>query len=207
MNPFNFSQNHRRTSPYMKVYPTQMETQALGRLRVRCTTAGEIPIANAAITITAPNEPNNVIEQLTTDASGLTPIVDLTTPPFDYSQEPSQPRPFANYDIRVTAPNFETILYNGVEVFPDVTAEQNSIMTPIVQTPGEAVYNIDANTLYGIYPPKIPESEIKPTNETGEIVLNRVVIQFRTSSKVYFHLTFLLTSSQATRFLSSSDSW
>ena len=49
-------------------------------------------------------------------------------------------------------------------------------MTPIVQTPGEAVYNIDANTLYGIYPPKIPESEIKPTNETGEIVLNRVVI-------------------------------
>ncbi|MDD7521490.1 MAG: peptidoglycan-binding protein, partial [Lachnoclostridium sp.] len=31
-------------------------------------------------------------------------------------------------------------------------------------------------TLYGDYPPKEPESEIKPVNESGEIVLSRVVI-------------------------------
>lgn len=35
---------------------------------------------------------------------------------------------------------------------------------------------IDAHTLYGEYPPKIPESEIKTVEETGEIVLSRVVI-------------------------------
>ena len=35
---------------------------------------------------------------------------------------------------------------------------------------------IGPHTLFGNYPPKIAESEIKPVTETGEIVLNRVVI-------------------------------
>ena len=35
---------------------------------------------------------------------------------------------------------------------------------------------IPPHTLYREYPPKIPESEIKPIDETGEIVLSRVVI-------------------------------
>ena len=38
------------------------------------------------------------------------------------------------------------------------------------------VYVIPAHTLFGNYPPKIPEAEIKPVNETGEIVLSRVVV-------------------------------
>ncbi len=177
MNPFYIPRNRYNSRPGIRVYPTQMETQSLGRLRVRCVTAGEIPIPNASITITPPNQPTQVLEEITTDASGLSPEVELATPPFDYSQQPSEPQPFANYDVRVTAPNFENMVYNGVEVFPDVTAEQNSVLVPSEQTPeGTAVFNIDANTLYGIYPPKIPESEIKPVNETGEIVLNRVVV-------------------------------
>ena len=35
---------------------------------------------------------------------------------------------------------------------------------------------IPDHTLYGDYPPKIPEDEIKPMDESGEIVLSRVVI-------------------------------
>lgn len=35
---------------------------------------------------------------------------------------------------------------------------------------------IGPHTLFGTYPPKIAEEEIKPTTETGEIVLSRVVI-------------------------------
>ncbi len=176
MNSFYSLHNQYKTIPNLKVYPTQMETQSLGRYRVRCTTAGAIPIANAAVTITAQNEPNNVLERLVTNEDGLTQEVELPAPPFDYSQEPNQPRPFTNYDVRVDAPNYEVFLYNGVEIFPNETAEQETIMTPLVQTPGELIFNIDPNTLYGEYPPKIPESEIKPTGETGEIVLNRVVV-------------------------------
>ena len=35
---------------------------------------------------------------------------------------------------------------------------------------------IPAHTLFGDYPEKIPEDEIKPMDETGEIVLSRVVV-------------------------------
>ena len=35
---------------------------------------------------------------------------------------------------------------------------------------------IPDHTLYGEYPPKVPEEEIKPVNEPGEIVLSRVVV-------------------------------
>ena len=35
---------------------------------------------------------------------------------------------------------------------------------------------IGAHTLYGNYPPKIPEEEVKTVTDTGEIVLSRVVI-------------------------------
>ena len=35
---------------------------------------------------------------------------------------------------------------------------------------------IPAHTLYGDYPAKIPEAEVKSVNDTGEIVLSRVVI-------------------------------
>ena len=35
---------------------------------------------------------------------------------------------------------------------------------------------IPVNTLFGDFPPKIAESEIKPVSESGEIVLSKVVI-------------------------------
>ena len=35
---------------------------------------------------------------------------------------------------------------------------------------------IPAHTLYGNYPPKIAESEVKPITSSGEIVLDRVVV-------------------------------
>ena len=40
----------------------------------------------------------------------------------------------------------------------------------------EEVFVIPAHTLYGEYPPKIAEDEIKPSNESGEILLSRVVV-------------------------------
>ena len=58
-----------------------------------------------------------------------------------------------------------------------MTAIQKIRLRPLVtedQTP--EIFVIPAHTLYGVYPPKIPENEIKPVNETGEIVLSRVVV-------------------------------
>ena len=48
----------------------------------------------------------------------------------------------------------------------------------VLDAPGNDVDNIviPAHTRYGDYPAKIPEPEITPVAETGEIVLNRVVM-------------------------------
>ena len=65
----------------------------------------------------------------------------------------------------------------GTEILANVKAIQNIRMRPS-DTGGEEeeVFVIPAHTLYGEYPPKIAEDEIKPANESGEIVLSRVVV-------------------------------
>ncbi len=59
-----------------------------------------------------------------------------------------------------------------------MTAIQNITLLPASTTePGSAqTFVIGPNTLYGEYPPKIFEDEVKPMQESGEIVLPNVVI-------------------------------
>ncbi len=171
MNP-----NHNPNHP-IKIYPTQMETQSLGRFRARINTAGVIPVPGATISITSPSNPEQVIEQLTTDNSGLTEEIELTAPPLSLSLDPIQAiQPYSEYDLLVSAPDFEGAVVSGVQILPETVAEQYVLLNPLAPQNAEEVFVIDPHTLYGDFPPKIPEDEIKPTQETGEIVLSRVVI-------------------------------
>lgn len=161
------------------VYPAQVETQSLGKLQVNVSSIlGFRPISDATISISYTGEPNSTIEELRTDNLGQTEIIELATPPIDYSMEPSTEQPYAEYTIKITAPGFESINVNGAELLPNVTALQEAKLTPVDEAMGEesALYVIGPHTLFGDYPPKIAEEEIKPVNETGEIVLSRVVI-------------------------------
>lgn len=157
-----------------------MQTDAIdnGKLQINVTAdIGQIPIQNATISISFTGEPGSPLETLTTDSSGQTETVSLKTPPLEYSLTPNSPMPYSEYTVAVTAPGYEPVTVSGVEVLPDVTAIQNIEMTPseISRAPEETI-TIPDHTLYGDYPPKIPEDEIKPMDETGEIVLSRVVI-------------------------------
>ncbi len=149
-----------------------------GRLQINVTAnVGLIPIQNASINISFTGEPDSTVETLTTDSSGQTDIVNLKTPPLQYSLTPNSPMPYSEYTVSVTAPGYEPVIVSGVEVLPDVTAVQNIEMTPTEMTQEEEeIISIPDHTLYGDYPPKIPEDEIKPMDESGEIVLSRVVI-------------------------------
>ncbi len=162
----------------IRVYPTQMETQSLGRLRVRCTSPGEIPIENATISIALPSNPSVTIEQITTDASGLSQVIELNAPPIDYSLAPSDIQPYSEYNLLVSAPGHESAYFSDVQILADVTAEQNASLALLPEgMPNEGEnFAIEPHTLYYEYPPKIPEDEIKPTRETGEIVLPNVVV-------------------------------
>lgn len=157
---------------------TQNEDDTTGQLQINVTAnIGLIPIQNASITISFTGEPDSTVETLTTDSSGQTGVVNLKTPPLQYSLTPNSPMPYSEYTVSVTAPGYEPVIVSGVEVLPDVTAVQNIEMTPTeVMQDNEEIIVIPDHTLYGDYPPKIPEDEIKPMDESGEIVLSRVVI-------------------------------
>ena len=157
------------------VYPAKMDTQSFGSLRVRTTTMDVLPIDNATVRIFAPNDPDTILEEFTTDSNGLTENIPLSAPPIDLSLEPSQIQPYSNYDIQISAPGYETAYISDAEILPNVLALQETTLDRVTE-PSANSYVIPPHTLYGDYPPKIPENEIKPTGETGEIVLSRVVV-------------------------------
>lgn len=140
--------------------------------------ANNFPIEDANVSIARTEEPGDVIEQITTNSSGQTENVTLETPPLELSLTPQDLRPYAEYTIRITAPGFEPVVISGTEVLADATALQNVRMIPLAEETRPAIEDIiiPDHTLYGTFPPKIAESEIKPMNETGEIVLSRVVV-------------------------------
>ena len=156
----------------------ETNTNHIGRLLVNVTSAStNVPISNATVSISSMSTPDSILEQTQTNSSGQTEDLELQTPPLEYSLEPGSPMPYAEYVIRVTAPGFEPFEVEGTEVLPDTTALQPIRMTPLAPgaEPSELIH-IPDHTLYGEYPPKIAEAEIKPTGQSGEIVLSRVVI-------------------------------
>ena len=150
-----------------------------GTLAVNVTSrAKNTPIADAQITLSYAGEPDTTIEEMTTDSSGQITPIELPAPPVEYSLESTQEnQPFSLYNIRIRAKGYRPLLISGIELFSSVEAIQNVTMDP-EEYPGETGNTIDipVNTLFGEYPPKIPENEIKTVEETGEIVLSRVVI-------------------------------
>jgi peptidoglycan hydrolase-like protein with peptidoglycan-binding domain len=134
------------------------------------------PIPGAEIEISYEGDPNSEIRRYTTDASGMTEILTLPAPAELYSTQFSEEQPYSEYTIRVQAAGYEDVEVAGTEILPGVTAIQEIRMQ--AASPDEEFERIviGPHTLFGTYPPKIAEEEIKPTTETGEIVLSRVVI-------------------------------
>lgn len=160
------------------MHAMQADTPDKGKLKIQINSEiTSFPIADASISISYTGVPEQTLEQVTTDSSGQTETLELAAPPLEYSLNPIiESQPYSEYTLSVTAPGFEPINISGTEILPDVTAIQNITMRPSTATPQQEVFVIPAHTLYGTYPPKIAEDEIKPTDETGEIVLSRVVV-------------------------------
>lgn len=164
--------------PMNEIYALQEETAAEGRIRVSVTSSiGLFPIAGANVTISYTNAPDDPIFQLTTDNSGLTEPQTLPSPPLEFSMAPSENQPYTEYNIEVVAVGYEPVQVIGTQLLPGETSLQSVAMNPLDLTEeDEKIVVIPPNTLFGDFPPKIPEAEIKPMAETGEIVLSRVVI-------------------------------
>ena len=135
------------------------------------------PIQNAKVSISSKGEPERVLEQLTTDSSGQTENISLPAPPEEYSLEPSIYQPYSEYNVLVEAEGFQPLNISGTEVLAGAQAIQPAKLTGDEDsTPPEDPIVIPDHTLFGNYPPKIAEAEVKPVGESGEIVLSRVVV-------------------------------
>ena len=155
------------------------ETGSSGSVRITVTSSvGQIPVENATVSVSYTGDPDAPLLVLTTDSSGQTPVVELPAPAVELSLSPeSETQPYSEYNIEVTAEGYEPVLISGSEILSGELSLQPIRMNPVEVGPDMGtVITIPAHTLFGDYPPKIPEAEIKPIEDTGEIVLSRVVI-------------------------------
>lgn len=135
------------------------------------------PIRNATVTIRNQITPDTVLDQVTSNSSGQTEQVELATPPLELTLHPGDVKPYAEYQLDISAPGFKPARIEGTEVLAGATAIQPVRLEPEEDPqPQENPIIIPDHTLYGTYPPKIAEPEIQPVNESGEIVLSRVVV-------------------------------
>lgn len=148
-----------------------------GYLRINITNEQNIPIQNATINLSFTGNPSFTIAQITSNSSGNTENISLDAPPVELSlNEANSIQPYSEYTAYITAEGYEPIDISGIEIFSGENAILPVTMKPlrVSEYPPDIV--IPAHTLFGYYPPKIAEAEIKPINESGEIVLSRVVI-------------------------------
>ena len=133
------------------------------------------PVQGAKISISYTGAPGQPLEQLRTNSSGQTETIELAAPPVEYSLQPSEEQPYSEYTLKVEAEGYEPIEVSGSEILSGEISRQKIKLRPISDGNYEDVV-IPDHTLFGNYPEKIPEEEVKPVNESGEIVLSRVVI-------------------------------
>lgn len=147
--------------------------------RLRLSVQSEIrnqPVEDASVTVSYTADPDSVIEETRTDSNGQIPELTLPAPPVEYSMAPSEYQPYSEYTFRISKEGYENLDISGAQILSGTIAIQRANLRPL--TPAQTFEDIviPAHTLFGNYPPKIPEDEIKPTTETGEIVLSRVVV-------------------------------
>ena len=164
--------------------PPVMDVSSQGLIRPQARTlVGFRPIPGALVTLQDMN--GTLLEQVRTDESGNTPLLEVPTPPLEYSLEPDSPQPYTQYTLTLEGEGVQTVTVEGTQVLPgEITLQQLTaidtatadLVSP-VPVADETLINIGPSTLYGNYPPKEPEASVKPLNpDDGFVVLNEVVI-------------------------------
>ena len=148
-----------------------------GNLQINVTIEGQlIPVEDATVTIYDTGNPDQIIEQATTNSSGQTEFISLPAPNPEYSLEITDEQPYSEYNLRVEAEGYEPFFVSAMQILAGINSLQRVPLRPLArnQLPDRTV--IPPHTLFYEYPPKIPEPETKSIEDDGAIVLSRVVI-------------------------------
>ncbi|GAA0711388.1 spore cortex-lytic germination protein SleC [Paraclostridium ghonii] len=114
-----------------------------------------------------------IYKNLITNISGMVKKISLDAPNFMYSQVPNSPRAYSTYILTISKEGYQSVVLEGVQILPLVEAIQNiSLSRTSPFTANKKIYKIGDNVLYGNYPPKILEDDLKQ----GPFVLPYVVV-------------------------------
>ena len=134
------------------------------------------PLQDASIKIVN-SQTKETIDQLVTNSSGKSDIIQLESPNVEYSLEPGAPKPYGEVDILVKKSNFSSVSIEGVQIFSDTLAIQDIYLDYEKKTSENLLYTIPEHNLYANYPAKIAEDSVKKLpNPSGLAVLPQPVI-------------------------------
>lgn len=106
------------------------EDNSFGTLKVQVFAAQQVyPISSARV-IVRPGGEDRIIFEGYTDSSGIVDNIKLPTPGKSLSGSPGRIKPYAQYDVFVTQPNFVSRNYLGVPVFSGVESIQTVRLVP-----------------------------------------------------------------------------
>ncbi|MGL4344424.1 MAG: peptidoglycan-binding protein, partial [Cellulosilyticaceae bacterium] len=129
------------------------------------------------------NGTTKTIAELVTNAVGQTSPLELFAPPDELTAEPqSKVRPYSTYTVEVLSSDYIPTVINATQIFSNIRSilpvylvpTRTSLRTHLREEATEI--DIGASTLWGSYPPKIPETEVKDTSAKGFVTLDSVVV-------------------------------
>ena len=117
--------------------PNIGESPYVGYLRVFVFTGQTAePLQDASVTVIREQDEQDILyATATTDTDGFTPVIPLPSVNPALTMRPDIPTPYIPYDIRVSVPGFQTVLYENVPVYGNNYVTQSAAMLPLV--PGQ----------------------------------------------------------------------
>ncbi len=124
------------------------------------------PIEGATVKIV--DQGARTVHQTQSDSFGAVHTFGMSAPPKEYSLQQGPDRPYSEYLIEVLAEGYGKKTVEGVQVFSDVTAQQNVILQ---KDGGETRASVPPPVLWGAYPSKLPEEDTKPLPSSKNYVV------------------------------------
>ena len=109
---------------------------ATGYLRLRAFESyAQLPLKDVTITVTAGD--GTAIAMRLTDRSGVTDAIPIPVPDRSESQSPGTQIPFATVTVHARLQGYQQIRIDGVQLFADVTTQQDLELIPISELPSQ----------------------------------------------------------------------
>jgi len=128
-----------------------------GKLIVNVRTAsGALPVPNARITVYSASDDGTPISSVTSDRSGLSPLLTLPAPPRMLTMQPgSNVKPYAEYTVVTEADGFYTVTSTNLPVYSGVTSIQPVELIPTADSSGKAYTPINDTEFNESSPPNL----------------------------------------------------